>query len=194
MKIYRPSIKTGDDRNDVFCRLMIQHERDRRLLDDAFIGKRLGEGGWLPFKVVRSPSTPGNLTRPLGDRCGIDFSIDPMVLSRRALEVLLPHIGRFGRVLPLDFDEAEYSLFDVTLEIDALDEPASDIFRYPDGGISRIKRHVFKPELLTEAWIFSIPQVRGRAFVTDRFVKLAHEARLTGFDFVEQWSDEAETP
>jgi hypothetical protein len=194
MNVYRPKTEIGKGSNDVYCRLMLESGEDRKVFDafESFSGQPMKLEPWKPFKVIRADSTPGNLTKKLGDRAGIDFNLDPMVLSRRALDALLPHIGKFGQALPLDFDECEYSLFNITNVIDALDERASDVIYFKDGGLQWIKRYVFKPEAVRDQWIFKIPQrSKGFAFVTDRFVEVVHQTGLTGFGFEPLWSDEA---
>jgi hypothetical protein len=198
MNVYRADMDKGPagayDGNDVYCRLMVESDADRKVLDafESFRGQPVDLKQWKPFKVIRAYTTPDNLTKPLGDRAGVDFRSDPVVLSRRALDELLPYIGRFGQMLPLAFDECEYSLFNITNVVDALDEAASEVWRFPSSGrIGDIKRYVFKPEAVRDQWIFKIPQrSKGFAFVTDRFVEAVQQAGLTGFGFELLWSDE----
>lgn len=191
MNIYRLLTDTREG-NDIYCRFDVVTKDDRWTLNESFRGVPYPRDRWVPFKVVRSPSTPGNLSKPLGDRAGIDFKNDPMVLSRRALDVLLPHIGTAGQALPLAFDEADYSLFNVTNVIDALDVERSDIDYFAAGGrVKYIKRYAFTSAAVGDQWIFKIPQqLSGFAFVTERFVQLVQSAGLTGFGFDLLWSDE----
>jgi hypothetical protein len=194
MNIYDANIDRGPDRNDKICRFMLVSDGDRRVLNDPnqLNGTPMPIEQWVPWRIQRAYTTPGNRDKPLGDRAGLDFKTDPMVLSRRALDVLLPHIGSLGQVLPLDFDEAEYFLFNITNVVDAVDLDASETVRYPDGGLSRIKRYVFKPDAVRDQWLFKIPQKpTGFAFVTDRFVEVVQRAGLTGFGFEPLWSDAA---
>jgi hypothetical protein len=191
MNVFRPATSKRGDGNDVYCRFMLVSDDDRRILLDAFRGEPVPLDQWVPWKIMRAYTTPGNLTKPLGDRAGIDFDLDPMVLTRRALEVLLPHIGPFGQALPLDFDEAEYCFFNVTNVIDALDVEASELAFFKDGGLKRVLRHAFKAEVVREQWIFKIPQWSKSTFVTDRFVDLVKSSGLTGFGFEQLWSDDA---
>jgi hypothetical protein len=190
MNVYDPSMEIHSG-NCAFCRLLVVSDDDRKVLGESFRGEAIDLQSWKPLEVTRAHTTPGNLTKPLGDRAGIDFKTDPMVLSRRALDELLPYIGRFGQMLPLAFDECEYSLFNITNVVDALDEAASEVWRFPSSGrIGDIKRYVFKPEAVRDQWIFKIPQrSKGFAFVTDRFVEVVHRAGLTGFGFELLWSD-----
>lgn len=198
MNVYRLVTDKGPDErydgNDVYCRLLVATDEERKVLDEQFRGVPMSLAAWKPLKVIRMYSEPENLAKPLGDRAAIDAHRDPPVFSRCALDVLLPHIGRFGQVLPLDFDEWEYSLFNITNVIDALDEEASDVWRFPSSGrIGDIKRHVFRSQAVRDQWIFKIPQRGGFAFVTDRFVELVRQHGLTGFGFELLWSDDAST-
>jgi hypothetical protein len=195
MNVYRSNVDRSPDRNDKICRFMLVSDDDRRMLNDRdqLNGRPTAIEQWVPWKIQRAYTTPGNLDKPLGDRAGIDFDLDPMVLSRRALDVLLPHIGSLGQVLPLAFDECEYNLFNITNVVDALDEPACDVWRFPSSGrIGDIERYVFRPEVIRDQWLFKIPQKpTGFAFVTDRFIEVVQRAGLTGFGFEPLWSDEA---
>lgn len=193
MNVFEPA-KAMRDGNGVYCRFMLASDDDRRVLNDfgKFNGTPMPVAEWKPWKITRAYTTPGNLTKPLGDRAGIDFKSDPMVLSRRALNVLLPHIGSFGQALPLAFDDAEYFLFNITNVVDALDIEASETAYFKDGGFKRALRYAFKTDAVRDQWIFKIPQQpKGFAFVTDRFVELANNHGLTGFAFERLWSDAA---
>jgi hypothetical protein len=175
-----------------FCALTFNSQEDRNRFDQraGFRGEPLGSELLIPYRVVRSAGYPGEDTAPLGDRQGIGYYVDPMVLSRRALDVLLPRIGHLVQLVPLQFNEGEYAAINITHVIDALDEARSDIERFPSSGrISRILRHAFKPDRVKDELIFKIPQTPRRAFVTDRFVKLVNDAGLTGFAFEPIWSD-----
>jgi hypothetical protein len=194
MNVYRLLMDKGPSEQyngqDGYCRLLVATDEERKVLDGQFRGVPMSLAAWKPIKVVRMYSEPENLIKPLGDRAAIDAWSDPMVLSRRALDELVPYIGRFGQVLPLTFDECDYSLFNITNVVDAVDLDASETVRYPDGGLSRIRSYVFRPKAVRDHWIFKIPQyAKGFAFVTDRFVEVVHRAGLTGFGFELLWSD-----
>lgn len=190
MKIYDPRVQLAQDGNAAYCPLMLVLDEDRRLLNESFCGDPLSLSDWKPLKAIRSGSEQVNFSRPLGDRCGIDYKLDPMVLSRGALDVLLPHIGSYAQELPLDFDERSYSLLNITRVIDALDESRSELYRFPSSGrVGDILRYVFKTELVKDEFIFKIPQLpRNAVFVTNRFVEIVTEAGLTGFDFQLLWA------
>ena len=195
MNIYDPRIESRPDGQDRYVVLLTADRRRLRVPEDCSRSKLVPLDTWVPLPVMRDYSVKDNMTKPLGDRVGIDAYVDPMVLSRHALDVLLPHIGDLGQVLPLEFEEAEYSFFNVTNVVDALDEEASELDYFPDGGIYRVLRYVFKPEAVRDQWLFKIPQRKsGPVLVTDRFVDLVKSSGLTGFKFRPLWSDELAAP
>jgi hypothetical protein len=71
--------------------------------------------------------------------------------------------------------------------VDALDEHASDLFRSPSepSVVLVIRKHVLRPEKLTDDWMFKLPHARGRGaiYVTDPFVNLIRASGLTGIGF-----------
>jgi hypothetical protein len=191
MNVYDPGIERRADKQNKYMVLLTS---DRSRLDAAeknCHGQAIDPAAWVPLPVIRDYSVKDNLMKPLGDRVGIDADVDPMVLGRRALDVLLPHIDRLGQVLPLAFEECEYSFFNITNVVDALDEAASELKYFKGGGFHRVLRYAFKPEVVREQLLFKIPQQPGGfAFVTDRFVELVNAAGLTGFGFRRLWTDE----
>jgi hypothetical protein len=191
MNIYRPGIESRPDGQDAYMVLLYA---DRSRIHDperSCQSKPIDLSAWVPLPVRRDYEVKDNLTKPLGDRVGIDARVDPMVLSRRALDVLLPHIGNLGQVLPLAFDEAEYAFFNITNVVDALDEAKSELKYFSDGGFHRVLRYAFKPEAVRDQLLFKIPQQPGGfAFVTDRFVEIVKANGLTGFGFDKKWTDE----
>jgi hypothetical protein len=191
MNIYDPRIESRADGQDAYAVLLTADRRRLSVPEECSSSKLVPLDTWIPLPVERDYSVKDNMTKPLGDRVGIDAYVDPMVLNRHALDVLLPHIGNLGQVLPLAFDEAEYSFFNVTNVVDALDESTSELKYFKDGGFHRVLRYAFKPEAVRDQWLFKIPQQpSGFAFVTDRFVHLVRSSGLTGFKFRPLWSDE----
>lgn len=113
-------------------------------------------------------------------------------LSRRAAEVLQPMLHDNGELLPLQCDEGDYFIFNVTRIVDALNEANSDVVRFPDGKrILDIRQFVFFPSQLKDVDIFKLPQqMSGGVFVTDGFVRAVREAGLRGFSFDWLWASE----
>lgn len=193
MNIYDPGIEKRADQQGAYMVLLYADKTRIHEPKTTCRSKPVDLSTWVPLPVRRNYSVKGNMTKPLGDRVGIDARVDPMVLSRRALDVLLPHIGTLGQVLPLAFDEAEYAFFNITNVVDALDKAKSELKYFSDGGFHRVLRYAFKPEALRDQLLFKIPQQAGGfAFVTDRFVEIVKAAGLTGFGFKLLWSDDKE--
>jgi hypothetical protein len=193
MKIYKPNTQRRADGNDVFCRLNFENNEDRRRFNrqGAFRGQPLDEELCRPYRVVQSFDYPELANGPLGDCLSLELRTDPMTLSRRALDALLPHIGYAGEVVPLIFGDGEYGLFNVTRVIDALAFDLSEVTYYRnDGKLKDIKRHFFKPDFVRDEWIFKIPETPYQAFVTDHFVNLVRQEGLTGFRFELLWCSE----
>ena len=192
MNVFRVGFENTPDGNHVHMVLLYADEARIHEPKTMCRSKPVDLSTWVPLSVRRNYSVKGNMTKPLGDRVGIDARVDPMVLSRRALDVLLPHIGTLGQVLPLAFDEAEYAFFNITNVVDALDEAQSELEYFPSSGrLSGVLRYAFKAEAVRDQLLFKIPQQAGGfAFVTDRFVEIVKAAGLTGFGFKQLWSDE----
>lgn len=72
--------------------------------------------------------------------------------------------------------------------MNALNQENSDLKRFKDGGVMRIVRYEFQPELVRTGTIFKIPEERGRIYVTDKFVQRVKDLELTGFEFEHVWS------
>ena len=110
------------------------------------------------------------------------------VFSRRAVDALRDLLEANGEILPLRGNEGDYFAYNVTHVINALNEGSSDLKRFKDGGVMRIDRYEFLPQLVHTATIFKIPEQRGRIYVTDKFVQRVKDLELTGFEFEHVWS------
>lgn len=196
MKIYRPA-NVIDGQRDAYCRLTFANDADRARfgMGEDFRGQSLPADKLQPFHMKRSIDFPGGDANPLADKLPFAFNADIMVLSRRALDVLMPCIGHAVQLVPLIFDEGEYALVNVVNLLDALQPESSDIERFPSSDrISRIKQHAFKSDVVDGQWIFKIPQTPARTFVTDLFVALVQQQALTGFDFEPLWDAASMAP
>ena len=98
-------------------------------------------------------------------------------------------------MLPLTCQEGEYFIFNVLQIVDALDESASRIIRFPNSEkILEIESFVFEPTPVVGVHIFKLKQQPlGRVFISDRFVERVKEARLTGFRFEWLWASDQES-
>ena len=194
MNVWKMTTLGLPDGRSAFAMLRTISVEHGRLLSDRFKGDSFAPEEWKPMPLVRNPINKDEAaSQALPDLALVDAYGSIAVLSRDALDVLLPHIAHCGEVLPMLFGEAPYSIFNITRVIDALDEPASDVKYFEDGGVMRIARFEFKLAMVKNELLFKIPQGPGaNNFVTDRFVKIVRDAGLTGFDFKKVWSDEPE--
>ncbi|MEW6706036.1 MAG: DUF1629 domain-containing protein [Pseudomonadota bacterium] len=136
--------------------------------------------------------TPRSSRAQLADFSNLDYDCFP-VFSERAKQVLGPHIDSLGQWLKLECDEAPYWLFNITNVVDALDEQKSELLRFDSGKVMRIARFAFYPERVRGQFMFTVPQRPGvHNLVTDEFVKLVQQHKLTGFNFKLLWTDEGQ--
>jgi hypothetical protein len=126
---------------------------------------------------------------PKGDTPGLSSHIP--VFSPRAVEILADLLKDSGELLPITCEGEDYFLFNVTRLVDALDEDASELERFDDGGILRIARYGFKEDLLIGVNIFKLPQKPlSYPYVTDAFVHRVEDSALSGFEFRLVWSSD----
>jgi hypothetical protein len=181
------------------------------IVDDWKMSKTLGEyesrdgwfsnrqpigEAWFPIKVEEWEHTyshiPGDYPI-LGGFPG--YPITP-IFSQRAVDALADLLEGNGELLPLICDSGEYYAFNITREVDALDEERSEFKRFselymlmvdesePDPWC--ISRYEFHPERIADLSIFKLLRTRHQfdaALVTDKFVQRVREADLKGFDF-----------
>jgi hypothetical protein len=113
-----------------------------------------------------------------------------LVFRRHALADLEAMLLSHGELLRLDCSEPDVVLFNVTRVLDALDETASDIWRFSSGKLMRVARYVFRPEVVSGVDIFKIPNLRvSPTFVSERFVEMVKAARIRGAAFTKVWSE-----
>lgn len=144
---------------------------------------------WRPLGV-QAVEEEVNSGRPASD-CPHLFGAVP-VFSSRAIATLRPLLQESGEILPLDSRDGSFFIFNVLNIIDALDEQASSIVRFPDGKkVLEIERFVFRPSKLTGVEVFKLSQQPlGRVFVADKFVELVNKAGLVGFNFKWLWASD----
>jgi len=113
-----------------------------------------------------------------------------LIFRPRVIAAMGELLRDYGELLPLACNEPDLVIFNVTRVIDALDEQASTIARFPSSGrIMAIERYVFHPEIVAGVDIFKIPTMRFcPTFVSDRFVEAWTSAGLRGLDFPLVWS------
>jgi hypothetical protein len=108
------------------------------------------------------------------------------VFSTRAFKLLSDFLVPFGEFLPVDCNDDEYFIYNVTKIVDALDEEKSTIKRFKSSGrIMEITNYEFESILLKNVPIFKIPQTSLMdVFVTESFVEQIRKHELIGFSFI----------
>lgn len=110
-----------------------------------------------------------------------------LIFRPSAVDALGHLLDAYGELLPLACSEADLFLYNVTRVIDALDQRASTIHRFDDGGLW-IKRYVFRPGAIDGVDVFKIPDLRASpTFVSHRFVDRWLDAGLRGLEFTPVW-------
>ena len=109
--------------------------------------------------------------------------------SEKAVVALRDLLEPAGELLQLDVPGERFYAFNVTSVLEVLDEAASDVKRFEDGGVMRIVRYAFKNlDAIRQQPIFKIPQQRrSRIYVTTLFHRRVDQAGLTGFDYRPLW-------
>lgn len=166
--------------------LALAREENWQRLLDWFDGNPIGSS-WRPVAVHVLRDDRANRDLPPSDFPALSAGIP--VFSGRALRALEDLLGENGEILPLTSEDGNYSAYNVTRLIDALDEQHSQLKQFRDGSIMDIVDHQFRPERLVGATVFKLPQVaRMQVYVTDDFVSRVKAAGLSGFDFRRVWS------
>jgi len=133
---------------------------------------------WKPLKVVRME--PGKKL-PLGDAPGFNIA----VFSKKAVDILYPIIKNDVEILPLDFDEGEFYVINVTTVLDCIDYKNSSYKTFKNSDeVMFFYNYSFKENIIENKNIFKIiDESRSKPFVSEEFVKLVKESGLQGFKF-----------
>jgi hypothetical protein len=109
------------------------------------------------------------------------------VMSQRAWETLRPIIGYCCEALPIVHPAGKpYFIVHVMETIDCLDIGRSEVKRFTDGGIMRVTRFSFKPEMLQDKHIFKLPRESAGDLILDDIFRRAVESNgLMGLLFKE---------
>jgi len=111
------------------------------------------------------------------------MAFSPPLISKRAIEVLAPHLGDSCEVLPwIREGDHDYSLLNIRAEI-RREQWSSEILNCHGDIISNAD----KIEILADQIppIFMLEGYRGKIFVSDLIAKLSVQNRLTGICFVD---------
>lgn len=138
-----------------------------------------------------TPSPVTLVTREDGrDRIDVDcpgFAYALPVIKTRALPRVQDHLAPYVEFLPLDCPQEPLTAVNVLTVVDALDEDASELERFPDGRIMMMDRYAFRSERVPAHGLFKLPGLlRMGTFCTEPTADYLNE-RLTGLNLVVEW-------
>ena len=95
----------------------------------------------------------------------------------------------------LEFLEIEYNhdklwIMHVLKVVDAIDLEKSDVVKVSSGKITHFKTYSFIQDKIEEEYIFKVPQIKTRVFVTERFKDLVEKNNIFDFLFKKVWDSE----
>ncbi len=151
---------------------------------------------WENFEVIKGVGNDGLTTsrHAVGNFAELENSRD-LTFDDRAKAAFEPLIERFGEFLPVRYGNQARWMFNCLHLLSALSIDDSVITRFTDGRIMHLRGPLyFKPGLLINEWIFLPAERPAEIFVTDKFVKVVEEHKLTGFNFNEIWDSNDKPP
>ena len=144
---------------------------------------------WYPRVMKRANE------KPVGDNISC-LSPGFIILSRHALTPLSPLLGNIEE-LSLMCDFGDYVVINVLDVLDCVDYDSSKFIRFSQQDpnilprIMRFEEYAFFPERIGNHHIFKIPdESNTHIFVDDVFFNAVKEHNITGFDFIQVWTDE----
>jgi hypothetical protein len=188
MKIYSDY---GDER---FANLLY---RDRVVADHLYYhaaGTSLVRD-WKVVDVVKGTDNGRTTSRkPVGNLAELE-RVGNWTLDAQARDVLEPFLAANGELLPLRYGSEPRWLFNCTNSISSIDLALSVVDRFSDGKINYLRGPLFfKHDMVEDAWIFMPAERPAEIFVTDKFLKVVEDNKLTGFKFKQIWDSEVPAP
>lgn len=108
------------------------------------------------------------------------------IFRERAIAALGALLRAHGELLPLVCEEADVMMYNITRVLPAIDEAASGVTYWENGGIETVERYVFRPDVIAGSDIFKLANLPlSPAFVTLPFVDMWRAAGLQGAAFKE---------
>lgn len=127
-----------------------------------------------------------------------NFSSDILISSPKATEALRTHFEMAGELLPLPYKGQIYTLLNVTMCIDCLDQERTE-WLWDKVTNTKVlpKKYVFHKDRFTGSRIFKLPETcRGEILIVDmeqggdeEFRGAVALAKLQGLVFEELWND-----
>lgn len=146
---------------------------------------------WKPIRVRRLTTDQQGASLAAADLPWLGGHA--LVFRERAFRAVGDVLADAGEFLELDLADKtdRLWLFNVCQVVDALDEEASRIVRFPSSGrVMKIDRHVFHPVRVAGLAAFRVPQVRS-LFVSGETVDALTAAQLSGAHFDLVWDGQA---
>jgi hypothetical protein len=113
-----------------------------------------------------------------------------LVLRPAAVLAMKPVLDPEDQLLPMVSGTDELHVLSPKWTIDALDEPASDVWRFPDGSLSYIRKHAFKADAIAPTLAaFRVSRLRvSPIYVTETFARAWEVGKLRGLRFKLLWA------
>jgi hypothetical protein len=203
MNVYEMDRETDDEEFHRYQELIVANSKvsnileERKSRDGWFDNHQPIGDNWFAIKVVESEYSYSHIPGDYPYLAGFCSSLAP-IFSQKAADALSDLLEGNGELLPLVCDFAQYYAFNVTREVEALDEERSEfkldseLYDNPedDPDFMLVTRFMFHPERVADLSIFHLPNRHRHCIplVTDRFVQRVQEANLKGFAFKLLWS------
>ena len=145
-------------------------------------------GGWTPIPMRRLEHLDDQ--GPRLRRADIPWlGQHALVMRREALEAVRDVLNPAGEFLELHLADTpdRMWLFNVCRVVDALDEPGSDLVRFPSSGrVMKVDRYKFRADVIDEEIAFRVPQLQT-LFFTNHAVEAFQASNLSGIALKQLW-------
>jgi hypothetical protein len=209
MNVYELTREKDDEGYDCYQQLVLTDLETHKKLkeNEAHLGwfdnRQLIGDAWFPVNIVANKDgysqVPGDY--PLVHGCS-SFFVTP-IFSQRAVDTLADLLEGNGELLPLICEFGQYYVFNITREVDALDEARSELKLnselYPyetptEPDFYLVTRFAFHPDRVADLSIFKLPKRnrKNRPLVTERFVQRVQDSDLKGMAFNLLWSSSSQ--
>lgn len=144
------------------------------------------QSGWkqIPVKLIRNDEG-----EDLVESDSPWLGAHALIFRARAVGSMGNVLRKFGELLPLACSEANVWVYNPARLVDALDESASSVLRFSEGGIMMIQRYVFRADAVRDVDVFKVPNLRvSPTFLSRRFVDRWNESGLKGLEFKQVWA------
>jgi hypothetical protein len=179
MKLYKPLGSEGFE----LCYPEDKNDFDR--INTLINGERRRET-WLPIRM-RIVNIDQGVSLKRSDSPWLGSNA--LIFRKKAIDALRSLLEVDGELLPLSCPGQELWIYNTFRVLDALDEDASTVMRFPTGKAFMIQKHVFRPEIVKNVPIFKLSLLRvSPTFVNGTFVERWRSLGLQGLDFTEAWS------